>query len=188
VQELAAAGGVGVQSLQPVAAGNGDQFNLALEANYGNFLHFLASFETLQVAIAGFEVRPSMTRRDTLSVSVNFRHTTSPGVSPDYAKAFAAELRTELVRNPFDAAVRPVAVPRATAGNDLSSRLHLTSISSIGKSRFATIDGRDYGVGDRLQGRVVSEIGTDSVTLTATEGGEDRRYVVRFRADRRRGT
>jgi hypothetical protein len=66
--------------------------------------------------------------------------------------------------------------------DDLTWAFHLTSISEIGKSKYATIDGKDYNVGDDLQGLKIRRIGADSVTLIQKENGKERERFLRFRA------
>ena len=54
------------------------------------------------------------------------------------------------IRNPFEIG-DPVPLPNAGSDlGDLSWTYHLTSISLFGAERVATIDGKDYRVGDRL--------------------------------------
>ena len=69
------------------------------------------------------------------------------------------------VRNPFEIG-DPVPLPNAGSDlGDLSWTYHLTSISLYGAERVATIDGKDYRVGDKLNDMQISAIGPSSVSL-----------------------
>ena len=184
VQEIAAQNFVTLTDVEPVPT-DPDQFKLDLVARYEGFLGFLARFETLRVSIAGFDISQSKNNPGSLAVSLNFRHTqiASP-IGDQRIKEFEAQLRSIALRDPFDPAagnIRMVADPNA---NDLTWTYHLTSISLIGNTKYATIDGRDYNVGDHLQGLVVSAIGTDNVTLLDRDNGKERQRFLRFRGAR----
>jgi hypothetical protein len=184
VQEIAAQKIVTLTGLEPVPA-DPEQFKLGLVARYGSLLGFLARFERLRVSITGFDISPAMDSPGSLLVSVNFRHTpiASP-ISDQRVKEFETKLRSIAVRDPFDPAAGAIRMAADTDADDLTWTYHLTSISLIGNTRYATIDGRDYNVGDRLQGLVVSAIGNDNVTLMSRENGKERQRYLKFRSAR----
>lgn len=179
-QELAAEHAITVVGVEPVP-GDTEQFKLNLAAPYDHLLEFVANFEALQVSISGFDIAPAMENRGLLAASLTFSHIPAPSVAPERIKEFSARLRAVALRDPFNpstALIRMAADPDAT---DLTWTYHLTSISQIGKTRYATIDGRDYNIGDRLKGLVVSAIGEDNVTLLDGENGKQRRRFLKFR-------
>src|SRR5258705_8527544 len=157
------------RGLDPVPA-DPEQFKLGLVARYESFLGFLAHFETLQVSVTGFDISQAMDNPDSLIVSLSFSHTAAPSqVTSQRIKEFEVRLRTVALRDPFNPAAGNVRMVADTNTDDLTWTFHLTSISQIGKTKYATIDGRDYNVGDKLQGLVVSAICNDNVTLMGRE-------------------
>jgi membrane protein YdbS with pleckstrin-like domain len=163
-----------------------EQFKLGLIARYEGFLGFFARFETLQVSITGFDISRAMDNSGSLVVSLNFRHAqiASP-ISDQRIKAFEARLRSIALRDPFDPANGNIRMVADANADDLTWTYHLTSISQIGKTKYATIDGRDYNVGDELRGLVVSAIGNDNVTLMGRDNGKERQRFLKFRNARR---
>lgn len=184
VQEIAAQNTVTLTGVEPVPA-DPEQFKLGLIARYEGFLGFFARFETLQVSITGFDISRAMDNSGSLVVSLNFRHAqiASP-ISDQRIKAFEARLRSIALRDPFDPANGNIRMVADANADDLTWTYHLTSISLIGNTKYATIDGRDYNVGDHLQGLVVSAIGNDNVTLMGHENGKERQRFLRFRSAR----
>jgi hypothetical protein len=186
VQELALSSGVSVGSVVPVPP-KPEQFKMTLAASYAGIMRFLARFETLQVAVSGFEITPEPS--GALKVVVDFVHTTAPpGIPQKSIRDFEAKLLKARILDPFHPEDGPIALVRGGDPNDLTWTFHLTSISEIGDERFATIDGRDYAAGDALEGRVISNIGNDSVTLTEKDGKGERRLFLRFRELAANGT
>ena len=182
VQELATASGVFVRSLSPTQAGS-NQFQMDVSATFTSLVRFLARFEGLNVIVSGFEiVPPEIGNGETLNASLKFvRGPAQNSARLHHIDAFMSELRVPQIRDPFGLWTGPSIVSLEMSGNDLTWVHHLTSIFQIGAMRTATIDGEDYGVGEAIQGRIVSEIGDDSVTLLddSQEGGVP--FVVRFR-------
>lgn len=179
VQELAVISGVSVVSVEPLAGP--ETFKLVVESSYGNFVQFLGRFETLQIAVAGFEILP-VPASDMLKISINFTHMAAP--SPVHLSVLAnleTKLQATALRDPFHPWIAPVVAAAAPSAENPGQSYLLTSISEIGATRFATINGRDYRVGDKLQGREIRSIGDDSVTLVEKVGPEERPLTLRFR-------
>jgi hypothetical protein len=179
VQELALSSGVSVASIEP--QGSNTQFRITLDSSYAGLIRFMTRFEALQVAVAGFEMaRPQDSHL--LRTVVDFSHTsTPPTVRPRTIAEFEAKLRSETLLDPFDPQAGALAFMLDRDPNDLTWTFHLTSISEIGDRRYATIDGRDYEQGDRLDGREISSIGDDTVTLKEPVTGGEKRLFLRFR-------
>jgi len=181
VQELAAQSAVKLVSVAPLA-GDADQYRLILIGNYGGFLEFLARFETLQVAITGFDVTPSVDKRELLEIALDFGHTTARNtIRTERVNEFRTRLQKASLRDPFNPGSGPVKLVADSNADDLTWAFHLTSISEIGTSKYATIDGKDYNVGDALKGLEIRRIGADSVTLIQKENGKERERFLRFR-------
>ncbi len=181
IQEIAAQNRVTLTGVEPVPAGP-EQFKLGMIAHYEGLLGFLAGFETLRVSITGFDISRAMDNPGSLVVSLNFSHTQIAGpISDRHIKEFEAKLRSIALLDPFDPAAGNIRMVADADTDDLTWTYHLTSISLVGNTKYATIDGRDYNVGDHLQGLVVGAIGNDNVTLLSRENGKERERVLRFR-------
>ena len=182
VQEIAAQNAVTLTGVEPAPA-DPEQFKLGLVARYESFLGFLAHFETLQVSITGFDISRPLDNPGSLVVSLNFSHTPTPSqVTNQRIKEFEVRLKATALRDPFDPAAGNIRMVADANTDDLTWTYHLTSISQVGKTKYATIDGRDYNVGDQLQGLVVSAIGNDNVTLMGRENGKERQRSLKFRS------
>lgn len=181
VQEFAAQNAVTLVAIEPLA-GDAEQFKLGLVSDYGSFLEFLARFETLQVDVNGLDVAPAMDTPGMLHISLSFSHTAAPSAIPqERIKAFMARLKATALRDPFNPANGAAQMVSDISADDRFSSFHLTSISEIGNTRYATIDGKDYSVGDQLEGFVVSQIANDNVTLIGKEDGKEHRRFLTFR-------
>lgn len=84
---------------------------------------------------------------------------------------------TETVRG--QGSVSPLLPPVKNRVIDLTDRFKLTSTGRVNDRPCATIDRRDYYVGDAIMNMVVSEIEKDRVYLRDGESGQ--RYVIVFR-------
>jgi len=182
VQELTAQSAVSLVGVAPLA-GDADQYRLTLLGSYGGFLEFLARFETLQVAITGFDVTPSVDKPGSLDIALDFGHTAVPNtIRADRVREFRTRLEKAAIRDPFHPGNGTVQLASDSNTDDLTWTFHLTSISEIGRSKYATIDGKDYKLGDELQGLEVRNIGRDSVTLVQKENGKERERFLKFRS------
>jgi hypothetical protein len=182
VQELAAQSAVSLVGVEPVA-GDAEQYKLTLLGTYGSFLEFLARFETLQVAITGFDAEPSVDVPGSLDIALDFGHTTVPNtIRADRVREFRTRLEKAAIRDPFNPGNGPIQLAADSNTDDLTWTFHLTSISEIGRSKYATIDGKDYNVGDDFQGLEIRNIGRDSVTLVQKENGKEHEHFLRFRS------
>jgi len=181
VQELAAQNAVVLTGIEPVPA-DPESFKLNFAADYGSFLEFLAHFETLQVAVVGFDIAPMPENSEQLRISLKFRHTAVPNaIAPGRIKEFEAKLRSAALRDPFNPGAGGIRMIADPDSDDLTWTYRLTSISEIGKTRYATIDGKDYSVGDRMRGLIVSAIGNDNVIFAEAGNGQERQRVLKFR-------
>lgn len=61
---------------------------------------------------------------------------------------------------------------------DLTSRYRLSSIGEVNQKKYATLDRKDYSVGDEFMGMVITAIERDRVHLKGKADGQ--RYVIRF--------
>jgi hypothetical protein len=180
VQEVALESGVSVAAIEPQGNSN-TQFRITMDATYAGAVRFLTRFEALQVAVTGFEMM-RMPETGALRFIMDFSHTATPSpVRPRAIAEFEAKLRSENLADPFDPESGALVFLPERDPNDLTWTFHLTSISEIDDRRTATIDGVEYGEGDQLDGREISAIGEDTVTLKEPADGGERRLFLRFR-------
>lgn len=186
VQEIALKIDVRVTDLAPVEPGS-SLFRAGMSGAYPDLVRFLARFEALPVEIVelqmgGGEAGATPVAGDALSLSLVFsRGSSAPALSLADAAAFEVMLRDEAPRNPFQPWNGAVAWAPESTSADLTWIHHLSGVSEIGETRIATIDNRDYRVGDRLAGRTIAAIGADSVTLSQAGPEGEQTFMLGFR-------
>jgi hypothetical protein len=164
IQQAASDHNVAVRSVAPSPA-DPQKINLGLHGDFRDMMAFLGKLETFQVTIDAFEFTPDEAGGITASVEV--QHSGKPGAPASFADYLDALLRYTAIRNPFEIG-DPVPLPNVASDlGDLTWTYHLTSISLFGAERLATIDGKDYRVGDNLGTLTITAIGPSSVSLTA---------------------
>jgi hypothetical protein len=162
IQEIASQYNVAIRSVAPSPA-DPNKITLGMHGEYRDLMLFLGRLETFQVAISGFEFAPD---ESGASGSIELTHSANPGAPVSFADYMDAIITYTAVRNPFEIG-DPVPVPNVKPDlGDLSWTYHLTSISLYGGERIATIDGKDYRIGDKLNGMQITAIGPSSVSLT----------------------
>ncbi|MBV9785688.1 MAG: hypothetical protein JO264_17930 [Acidisphaera sp.] len=173
VDEAATASGVRITRLTPHPHQE-SVLDVELAASFPQFLRFATELELLHGAFHGLQIRPAddagkASDRHVVSFTLEMPpHSVPLGSRAEAARAVAADPG---LRNPFSPAAAP-----GDGGGDLSQRHHLTGITRIGAAVMATIDGRDYKVGDVLDNMKVTEVGENSVQLAAGS----RRYTLHF--------
>ncbi len=164
MQETATASRVTIRTITPVPA-NADALQIVASGDFRDMMRYLARLETLSIAITGFRLSQDEDGDANLALSlVKSAKPAAPDALADYIDAMT---QYSAVRDPFSAGDP---VPLENAGNelgDISWTYHLSSISLLGAMRVATIDGKDYEIGDTLAGMKVTAIGPSSVTLQA---------------------
>jgi hypothetical protein len=164
IQEFATAHNIHFWSMAP-DQGSQNVFALNVSGAFSNLVLFLGRLETLQLAISTFEMAPRDAGAGDVSASIVFHQANAAGVPSTYMDYFEEILSHSKIRNPFaDAATGFQS--RAVTGADLTWVFHLTGITLLGAERFATIDGRDYLVGDQLSGMIITEINESSVRFS----------------------
>ena len=163
IQEIASRYNVAIRSVAPNPT-DANKITLGIHGDYRDSMLFLGRLETFQIAITGFEFVPD---EDGVTGSVDLVHSAKPGAPVSFADYMDAIIKYTAVRNPFEIG-DPVPVPNVGPDlGDLSWTYHLTSISLYGAERSATIDGKDYRIGDTLNGMQITAIGPSSVSLVA---------------------
>lgn len=174
VDEAATRSGVRITRLAP-SPQQPTVLQVELAASFPQFLRFAADLELLHGSLHGLQIRApddTATTGDRRVISFVLEMPAYPVRVGRRAATTPADVTNPLLRDPF----LPEAV--GSAGTDLSQRYRLTGITRIGASFMATIDERDYQVGDRLGDMTVTAIDANAVQLTAGS----RHYTLRFAA------
>jgi hypothetical protein len=164
IQDMASSSEFRIKAIVPAPA-NPEELQATAAGDFRGAMRFLARLETLPVAITAFDLSQDENGDALLAVSlVKSPKPAAPASLADYIEALTQH---SAVRDPFTPGDP---IPLAGAGNelgDLSWTYHLSSISLLGAARVATIDGKDYEIGDILGNMKIVAIGPSSVTLEA---------------------
>lgn len=164
IQEIASENGIAIRSVTPSPV-TPDQIAIGAEGSFRDLMRLMARLETLQVSISSFDIAPS--EHGGVAATIGITRTAKPGAPESFADYIDAMAIYSAVRDPFEIG-DPVPLPNAGPGlGDISWTYHLTSISLLGAERVATIDGKDYKVGDPFNGMTVTAIGPSGVTLSS---------------------
>lgn len=164
VQQDAAAHNIAIRSVAPSPT-DPQKISLGVHGEFRDLMAFMGRLETFQISINAFDLAPD--QAGGVTGTVELLHGGKPGAPSSFADYLDALVSYSAVRNPFEIGDP---VPLAHAGSDLGDltwTYHLTSISLMGAERIATIDGKDYRVGDHLGDLAISAIGPSSVSLSA---------------------
>ena len=165
--------GVQVTRLTP-RPGDVRTVTVELLATYGALTRFIAESEALGGVVRGLQIHapegPDAQNRQVAAFAIEMTgHALRPAgtaQASDLPDASSATL------NPFE-------VKRAVlAEQDLSARYHLTGMTRIGTELMATISGRDYVLGDEIDGMRVSQISEGDIHLVGPGCG----CTIRFRS------
>ncbi len=182
INAIARASEVIVEELRPAADGD-LRFDMRISVDYYNFLSFAANLEAHSVAIHDLEVRPfDFTRTPPIHV-ITFALTPRNDAAPIVGARIDALRRAVAangLRNPFQ---RFVVCGTVVPEIDLTWRYQLSGIGRDGAGPVATVDRRDYRVGDRLDDMNVVAIEPDRVRLQRDGARGLETLVLRFRRD-----
>jgi hypothetical protein len=164
IQETATASEIIVKTIAPAAA-NAEELQLTAGGDFRNMMRFLARLETLPIAVTALDL--SQDENGDAVLALGLLKSPKPAAPASMADYIDAITQYSAVRDPFSAGDP---IPLTNAGSelgDLSWTYHLSSISLLGAVRIATIDGKDYQIGDALAAMKITAIGPSSVTLQA---------------------
>lgn len=171
-----------IKELTPAREGE-LKFNLKIETNYLTFLSFAGELEALNVSIDDLQVRPFRTSEKPPVHAIEFSLTPRGDAAPledDRVTALLLQVAGSEKRNPFQRFAFYAKRNEVVAETDLTWQYRLSGIGRSGDRKIATINGKDYGVGDELAaGLVVTVIEVDHVRLRRT--AETGSYILRFR-------
>lgn len=157
------------------------KFKLEMTSEYRTFIKFIAQLESLNVIIDDIQLHPYDARKVTPVHAISF--TIIPRNDAEPLSAERQKKLQELVakpgqRNPFQR-LAPGIVDHLV---DLTWVVKLSGIgvASDGK-RYATIDNSSYRAGDKLEGRVITEITESKVFMEKIDDAGVTRFVLSSR-------
>lgn len=183
VNSVARETGVIIQQLTPNKEGP-LSFTLSIIDDYLTFLKFAARLESLNVNLHNLAVHPynlaAQPPTHAISFSLTPRNDAAP-LSGERLTVLAERIKTEGKRNPFQRFAVPGGADKVEAEIDLTWVNKLSGLGNVGDKRYATIDGRDYQVGDEFDGKTVTTIMSDRVKLERKTANGIDRFILRFR-------
>ncbi|MDG2284426.1 MAG: hypothetical protein P8N43_02705 [Alphaproteobacteria bacterium] len=166
------------------AAGAELKFKLAIITDYLTLLRFAAQLESLNVGINDLQVRPYDPTKTPVEHAIEFSITPRDDAKPvksTWVKSIKDKVTVKNKRNPFQRFAYNKSEPKPSPWIDLTWIYRLSGIGRIGEARIATIDSRDYAVGDTLKDMVVDEILSDRIKLKRESADGVQTYVLGFR-------
>jgi hypothetical protein len=190
INSIAQANSVIIRSLTPDPVAP-FKYHIEIAVNYETFLRFLANLESRDTIIHEMEVRPYDSRaippRHFITFSITPRNNAQP-LADQRLKQVLLDVEKKNKRNPFQQLdVRTKHVPVV----ELTWVHRLTGIGSSGNVKYATIDRKDYVVGDSLKigdgsdgenrKAVITAIDKLAVNLEERTANGAQQYVLEFR-------
>jgi hypothetical protein len=165
-------------------AGGALKFKLSITTDYLTFLRFAAQLESLNVGINDLQVRPYDPTKTPVEHAIAFSITPRDDGKPLESRRIGTiqeKVAAKNKRNPFQRFAYNEAVTKPSPWIDLTWIHRLSGIGRIGGERLATINSRDYSVGDGLDDMTVAEIRNDRVMLKKESKDGEQIYVLGFR-------
>ena len=167
------------------------EFDLEIATDYFTFLSFASLLESLNVVINNLQVHPFDPTQDPPLQAIAFSITPRLNAEPlagERLERLTQRVEEKEKRNPFRILNWDRKTLTATLEIDLTWIHRLSGIGRIGAQYFATIDGRDYRVGNEfLPGMFVKTVTEERVTLERVTDNGTQPYVLKFRSGRAPG-
>ncbi|MGB0712905.1 MAG: hypothetical protein ACPGUC_05030 [Gammaproteobacteria bacterium] len=164
------------------------KFKIDIVTDYWTFLRFTSDLESLNTVVHNLEVHPYNPDPERpehlISFSITPRNDAEP-LSGARLDALREDVRKK-VRNPFQRFAYDKSRREVRAEIELTWIHKLTGIGQTAAGPQATIDNRDFRVGDTLLGKRITEIRSDRVYLVSDRpvDGVINKYVLKFRGNK----
>ena len=171
-------------SANSATSGGALKFKLSITTDYLTFLRFAAQLESLNVGINDLQVRPYDLTKTPVEHAIAFSITPRDDAKPlesERIDTIQEKVSAKNKRNPFQRFAYNKSEPKPSPCIDLTWIHRLSGIGRIGGERIATIDSRDYAVGDPLNDMTITEIRNDRVMLKKESTDGEQIYVLGFR-------
>jgi len=160
------------------------KFTLKIRADYLTFLRFAARLETLNVSINDQQVRPFNAGVTPPIHAIEFSITPRNDAEP-LSGTRLTQMQTQVnepnKRNPFQRFAFNGPNKEVTKQIELTWIYKLTGIGSANGKRTATINGRDYAIGDDMEGMAIAVIESDRVLLKKENADGVTEYILKRR-------
>ncbi|MFN3075838.1 MAG: hypothetical protein ABT940_02950 [Alphaproteobacteria bacterium] len=163
--------------------GNRMAFDLQIAVDYFTFLKFAQRLESLDVTIHDIQIHPYDVSHSPPVHAITFSMTPRNDAEPlsgERLSRLAKQVTEENKRNPFQRFVYNPGVG-VRKEIDLTWIYKLSGIGSVGGVRMATIDSREYEVGNKFKDMTIARIDADTVNLTKSTPNGVEKFVIRFR-------
>lgn len=183
INDIANQTAVIIQKLTPDKASK-HRFIIEIIDDYFKFIKFASMLEALNVSIHDIQVHPYDISKTPPLHAISFSLTPRADAVP-LASARLDELRGKVdapnKRNPFQRFAYSKSQQKILHEIDLTWVNKLSGIGKVGDSRYATIDGKDYSVDDKVDGMKLTAIEADRVYLIKETPNGIEKYQMKFR-------
>lgn len=160
------------------------RFTLEIVDDYFKFIRFASMLESLNVSIHDIQVHPYDISKTPPLHAISFSLTPRADAVP-LASARLDELKGKVEalnkRNPFQRFAYSKNQQKILHEIDLTWVNKLSGIGKVGDNRYATIDGKDYNVDDKVDGMKITVIEADRVYLIKETPNGIEKYQMKFR-------
>lgn len=166
------------------------KFVLKINTDYLTFLRFAANLESLNVSINDLQVRPFDPSQTPPLHVIEFSITPRGDAAPltsERIRALREQVAAKDKRNPFQRFAFIKETKQITPEVDLTWIHRLSGMGRIGDRRVATINTREFGVGDEIEkdsGLRITAIEADLVRLERQTSDGTTKYILRPRRSR----
>lgn len=193
INKIAHQNAVIIRKLTP-ARDNPLKFNLEFITDYFTFIHFSFGLESLDIILDDIQIHvydPSkVPPLHAISFSLIPRNDAQPLGESERMAVLKTQVDMKEKRNPFQRLVglrEPGSGPLPTI--DLTWLYKLGGLGLMpDRQPYATIDQRNYLVGEKLDGRVITEIGKDRLYLEKVTPEGKARFLLTFRKRKKKSS
>ena len=185
INAIANATSVYVDELEPSQSGD-IKFTIKLKTDFRTFIKFIQQLESLDVTINDMQIHPyDPTKKEMpvhfITFTITPRHNADE-IHGDRITALQSAIAAKELRNPFQRFAYDPNKKAAVMKIDLTWEYKLSGIGQIGTSRIATIDSKDYSIGEFLGGdKKIDAVEADHVELSRPNGNVVDQYILKFR-------
>lgn len=177
-----------VNQITPSTSGNRPALSLSFATDYITLLHLLSNLESIGVVMERMTIAAAKNEKEKKVLPVEMR-LVAPLVPMEINAEEMDKERTKSTAkigvNPFDRERRMAMLAGGEAGKsdtDLTWQYRLTSIGQLSDGTFiASINRREYRVGDWLDDKAIIKIHKDHVLLKMVTQWEELEYRIGFR-------
>ena len=160
------------------------RFTLEIIDDYFKFIKFSSMLESLNVSIHDIQVHPYDMSKTPPLHAISFSLTPRADAEPlSSSRLDDLWVKVDMMnkRNPFQRFAYNKNQQKILQEIDLTWVNKLSGIGKVGDNRYATIDGKDYNIDDKVDGMKIIGIDADRVFLTKETPNGIEKYQLKFR-------